>query len=171
MLLNPQRLNRYTYGLNNPYRYVDPDGEFAVTLTILVGYEGYVAASALAAGIAYYGAPIAADTGKWLRSVLWNENTGDKLPNQGNVDGGVEGAPPVDAGKQGKHVPGHNNEAKGKSKWNVGETGVRETQEAWVNGKATNKKDGSVRTGQSSDGRNIKVHQDRKGRIHGYPID
>ncbi|HID69965.1 MAG TPA: hypothetical protein EYP35_05760, partial [Desulfobacterales bacterium] len=26
MLLNPQRLNRYTYGVNNPYRYVDPDG-------------------------------------------------------------------------------------------------------------------------------------------------
>jgi len=26
MLLNPQRLNKYTYGLNNPYRYVDSDG-------------------------------------------------------------------------------------------------------------------------------------------------
>ncbi|MCM2356857.1 MAG: polymorphic toxin type 33 domain-containing protein [Geobacteraceae bacterium] len=26
MLLNPQRLNTYAYGLNNPYRYVDPDG-------------------------------------------------------------------------------------------------------------------------------------------------
>ena len=25
-LLNPQRLNYYAYGLNNPYRYVDPDG-------------------------------------------------------------------------------------------------------------------------------------------------
>jgi RHS repeat-associated protein len=25
-LLNPQRLNRYAYSLNNPYRYVDPDG-------------------------------------------------------------------------------------------------------------------------------------------------
>ena len=29
MLLNPQRLNRYTYGLNNPYRYVDADGRNA----------------------------------------------------------------------------------------------------------------------------------------------
>ena len=74
MLLNPQRQNRYVYGLNNPYKYVDPDGEFAVTGTVLAGYGGYVAASALAAGIAHYGAPIAADTGKWLRSVLWNEN-------------------------------------------------------------------------------------------------
>ncbi len=30
MLLNPQRLNRYVYGLNNPYKYVDPDGDFAI---------------------------------------------------------------------------------------------------------------------------------------------
>ncbi|MBU0946940.1 MAG: RHS domain-containing protein [Proteobacteria bacterium] len=26
MLVDPQRHNRYVYGLNNPYRYVDPDG-------------------------------------------------------------------------------------------------------------------------------------------------
>ena len=30
MLLNPQRLNVYAYGLNNPYRYVDPDGNFPI---------------------------------------------------------------------------------------------------------------------------------------------
>ncbi len=28
-LTNPQRLNRYVYGMNNPYRYVDPDGRFS----------------------------------------------------------------------------------------------------------------------------------------------
>ena len=169
ILLNPQRLNRYVYGLNNPYKYIDPDGKFA----LVASYGGYLVASALAAGILYYGAPIAADIGKRLGNVLWNENTGENnvLPNQGEADGGVEGAPPVDAGKQGKHVPGHNNEVEGKSKWNVGETGVKETQEAWVNGRATGKKDGSVRVGQSSGGRNIKVHQDKKGKIHGYPVD
>jgi RHS repeat-associated protein len=32
MLLNPQRLNRYAYGLNNPYKYVDPDGEAAIEI-------------------------------------------------------------------------------------------------------------------------------------------
>ena len=29
-LLEPQRLNAYAYGLNNPYRYVDPDGKAAL---------------------------------------------------------------------------------------------------------------------------------------------
>lgn len=32
MLLNPQKLNRYAYSLNNPYRYVDPDGEAAIEI-------------------------------------------------------------------------------------------------------------------------------------------
>jgi len=36
MLLNPQRQNRYVYGLNNPYRYADADGNFAILGTLLV---------------------------------------------------------------------------------------------------------------------------------------
>jgi hypothetical protein len=94
---------------------------------------------------------------------------GKKLPNQGTVTGGVEGAPPVDAGKQGKHVPGHNNEVEGKSKWQEGENGVKETQQAWVNGTPV-RPGGSVRVGKGESGRNIRVHQDSKGRLHGYPV-
>ena len=30
MLLNPQLQNRYAYALNNPYKYMDPDGNFPV---------------------------------------------------------------------------------------------------------------------------------------------
>ena len=30
MLLNPQRLNPYAYGLNNPYKYIDASGKFSV---------------------------------------------------------------------------------------------------------------------------------------------
>ncbi len=35
---NPMSFNRYAYANNNPYKYVDPDGEFAVTGAILLTY-------------------------------------------------------------------------------------------------------------------------------------
>jgi len=34
LLLEPQRQNTYAYSLNNPYRYSDPDGEFAAPLVL-----------------------------------------------------------------------------------------------------------------------------------------
>jgi len=37
LLANPLRLNRYVYGLNNPYRYVDPDGNFPILVAALIG--------------------------------------------------------------------------------------------------------------------------------------
>ncbi len=46
MLLNPQRLNRYVYALNNPYKYVDPEGNFAIIGAALIG-----------AAIAYFSHP------------------------------------------------------------------------------------------------------------------
>lgn len=90
------------------------------------------------------------------------------LPNQGPVSE-VPDAPPVNAGQQGKHVPGHPNYTPSKSQWEKGENGVRETQEAWKNGK-TVRPDGSVRVGRASDGRRIKVHRGKHGYIHGYPV-
>ena len=165
LLTNPQRLNRYAYGLNNPYRYVDQDGEFAFLIPIAIvsgealgGLAGHILGATTVAGIA-----------AWImhEGSEGEEASSPVLPKQGSVDGGVEGAPLVDAGKQGKHVIGHNNEVPEKSKWNKGETGVKETQEAWVNGKPVRE---GVRIGTASDGRTVKVHQDIKGKIHGYPI-
>ena len=93
------------------------------------------------------------------------------LPHQGEVSE-IPDAPPVDAGSQGKHVPGHNNNDPKRSQWKVGENGVKQTQEAWKNGKIDPKGRpyGSVRIGQSSDGRIIRVHINGSGHIHGYPI-
>ncbi|EJQ53069.1 hypothetical protein IEI_02057 [Bacillus wiedmannii] len=108
-------------------------------------------------------------------SVAGNIGKNDKLASQGHVDAGVSGAPKVDAGKQGKHVPGHGNNVSTKSQWGAGENGVVETQEAWVKGTPV-KPDGSVRVhdfgkpiGPNGETR-VKVHMDGKGNIHGYPV-
>lgn len=37
MLVNPQRLNRYAYALNNPYRYIDSNGEMATEAGFVFG--------------------------------------------------------------------------------------------------------------------------------------
>ena len=104
---------------------------------------------------------------------------GDTLPNQGEVsDDEHLDSPGVDAGSQGKHVPGHNNEQAGKSKWPEGENGVKETQEAWDNGTTVKNTDGEeVRTydfgravGPNGETR-VKVHMKKStGLIHGYPV-
>lgn len=163
MLTNPQRLNRYAYGLKNPYRYIDPDGEtpIAVALSPLIVIP--IPGARIVYGAAVAGSAVYVGYKTWQYLNESNKN----LPNQGDVTADVEGAPVVDAGKQGKHVSGHNNEVGGKSKWNKGETGVRETQEAWINGEPVRT---GVRIGKSSDGKTVKVHQDGKGKIHGYPV-
>lgn len=106
-------------------------------------------------------------------------NPKDLLPQQGLVTGEVEGAPPVDAGKQGKHQEGHKNNEQStedKSTWIDGENGVADTQEAWEKGDWVRGREGTVKEYESdevvgSDGvtTEIVVHIDGKGNIHGYP--
>jgi RHS repeat-associated protein len=67
----------YAYVQNNPVNYIDPTGEFLISGSVAVGYAGYVAGTAIAAGIVYYGAPIAADIGTWLGNKLFNESDND----------------------------------------------------------------------------------------------
>ena len=90
-----------------------------------------------------------------------------ELPQQGEVSE-IPGAPPVDAGKQGKHVSGHKNNDPNKSQWKLGENGVKQTQEAWKNSRP-HPKNPNIRFGTSNDGRTIKIHVGKKA-IHGYPI-
>jgi RHS repeat-associated protein len=66
-LVDPQRWNRYAYGRNNPFRYVDPDGRDTVDLAIGFGQGvGRVAAGAVlavGAGLESHGAP---NPGAWM---------------------------------------------------------------------------------------------------------
>ena len=100
-------------------------------------------------------------------------NTSD-IPSQGEIDGGVEGAPPVDAGKQGKHVPGHPNSVPEKSQWKKGTSGIPETQQGWNNDEVlpdgTRVWDSGKELGEKGE-TGVRVHQDKKGRIHGYPVE
>ena len=72
-------------------------------------------------------------------------------------------------------MPGHGNNVSTKSQWPEGQNGVQLTQEAWMNGTPV-RADGSVKTydfgkpvGPNGETR-VKVHIDKKGNIHGYPV-
>ncbi|MPM84337.1 hypothetical protein SDC9_131408 [bioreactor metagenome] len=183
--------NRYVYVVNNPLVFTDFSGNFAVLDDIAIKYviglvgsealawlatpEGQQLIASVAEGI-NEGIRYTANSIKSLHDRIIAASATDEsvpLPNQGAVTGDVAGAPPVDAGKQGKHVEGHNNYVEGKSTWNPGTTGVNETQQAWENG--TELPDGTrvwdtgrvVGTGGQT---GVRVHQDANGRIHGYPV-
>ena len=183
--------NLFAYCNNNPVNYVDYTGENAAALLwtapkALVAFGEALIATVILLGVFVivvegtrvvinYAKEKAAEKAKDEKTEppqsLDDEDQSVDLPNQGKVSK-IPGAPPVDAGKQGKHVPGHNNNDPNKSQWPVGENGVKQTQEAWQNGNVDPKGSpyGSVKKGFSNDGTFVRVHIGADGSIHGYPI-
>jgi len=107
----------------------------------------------------------------------WSRKNTSDIPDSGLVKGPVSGAPPVNAGQQGKHVSGHPNHTDPrKSVWGPNVDHVAETQNAWVNGKPVpgQPQTRSYNTGKPI-GENgetwIKVHREEGGSIHGVPIN
>ena len=167
-------VNLFAYCYNNPINLVDNNGQFgleafsaAVIGMAALGICAIVAVGSLGALLIQSITTPSISLSK--KKPVAKDEAEETLPRQGLVTGDSD-APPVDAGKQGKHVPGHNNYDDSKSSWPEGKTGVQQTQEAWKNGSPDPKKpDGSVRIGVASDGTEVRVHMDKKGAIHGYP--
>ena len=171
-------LNMFAYCGNNPVRFIDPSGKaFIEALVAAVGAEW--ACAIIAGGITLISGMIYSTLEafvNWL-SMQWYQPLArvhyteeETLPQQGLVEGDPD-APPVDAGKQGKHVPGHKNYDPNKSSWPEGQNGVSQTQQAWGNGVQDPKKPNqNVRIGIADDGTIVRVHMDGNGAIHGYPL-
>ena len=168
----------FAYCGNNPVSYKDPDGKEPVTITLVVTAIGVLIVVVCVAVISYLTVTALWEIGDWIADTTQSAWAGisftaaeeETLPRQGLVEGDSD-APPVDAGKQGKHVSGHNNHDKGKSTWPEGKNGVSQTQEAWKNGVPDPKvPSGNVKIGIASDGTVVRVHIDGNGAIHGYPL-
>jgi RHS repeat-associated protein len=70
---NLHSFNRYAYGNNNPYRFVDPDGRSATLAFCAGGPLGCAIGIGLTAATAYYGAEAIAGTARALNAL--NEST------------------------------------------------------------------------------------------------
>jgi len=87
--MNPQALNRYSYVLNNPLKYTDPTGHFAI-LGVLIGVKEIAIFGGLALGGMYIGnelswGPNAAQNRQALANAL--ETIGEGLLSAGKYDG------------------------------------------------------------------------------------
>lgn len=188
---NVHSFNRYTYVNNNPYKYVDPDGEFAQLIWGGIGGAAF--------DVALQGIAIATGTqdefswGQLATSTLVGAATGGlsvaakATSVKRAVDGGkaTKGAKPViSKQKQAGHIPGTPQNAnrvkqgKATSSFFGEKSGERLTQQAFEKGKPVPKRPGvrehdfGVSTGTGPNGgmqTKVRVHQDSKGRIHGHP--
>lgn len=82
-LTNPQSLNKYQYGYNNPYKYNDPDGHCPVPIIV----AGVMIACAVLTGPDYAVAPTGRETPEQNRSFR-NTFGGNALLNLGPIKGG-----------------------------------------------------------------------------------
>ncbi|RJE91291.1 hypothetical protein D3P07_04350 [Paenibacillus sp. 1011MAR3C5] len=190
---NPMTLNLYTYVVNNPLIYIDPSGNKHLpqgsggggrSRHALSGGGGSPTPPVSKSKSKASPKPKSSNSSDALRQEILRVKQSSakgkgnvtKLPNQGIVTGNVQGAPKVDAGKQGKHVYGHNNHDPNKTSWGRGQDGVNLTQEGWMKGTPTSNSD-KVRVWDTGKpiGPNgetgVRVHMDGKGNIHGYPVD
>lgn len=129
-------LNLYQHRLSNPTTNWDPTGLFVAELATLAAANLYALAALIIAGGTFALLPqeVKDQINAGITNALSNavraadgyffsysgcqteyaENH-SPLPQQGKVEGDVDRAPSVDAGKQGKHVEGHPNYYSGRS--------------------------------------------------------
>lgn len=84
ILVDPQRINAYSYSLNNPYRYVDPDGKFGWVLIPVLEYGVPALITALSA-------KAVVDTNNALKSRHYNESNGNEISNGSGTQGTESG--------------------------------------------------------------------------------
>jgi RHS repeat-associated protein len=111
--------NRYAYANNSPYKYIDPDGRswaLAGRGAVLGAEGGFAvcgpwcsaAGAVIVGGAALYGGEKALT---WIASSSEGKTSGST----GTPSSGGNSGTKIEEGKQGKHVPGHNNFEPGKS--------------------------------------------------------
>jgi uncharacterized protein RhaS with RHS repeats len=112
---NGGSFNRYAYANNSPYKYVDPDGRLAFLLPLIP----YIVGGGTVAVVGHYvlpGRQMREDTARAVGNAILNSGSGDKgNTNQSGTSSGGKSGAKIEGGKQGKHVPGHNNFEPGKS--------------------------------------------------------
>jgi hypothetical protein len=163
-----QAFDRYAYTLNNPIIYSDPSGHFVVCGSIAIGYAAYQAA------VVTITITSAVITGLFI---------GEQLDNHGvfsNSSATINDSPPtIHSGKQGKHVPGHNNFIPGRSELTHPDpqglldgyagTGAKKGNTEYVD---FGQKIGNVvdpETGEKVSATRGKIHYDEEGRAHIVP--